>query len=128
MDWRSRLLWIDGLGGAVVGVGVLLTSSWLAEWHQLPRDFLVLMGAANLAYAAYSLSLAVRARRSRQGILLLVAANLTWAVLCLRWATVFSATLSLTGFIHLVGEGLFVGGLALLEWRWRDLLANPARS
>jgi len=107
---------------------VLLTSSWLAEWHRLPRDFLVLMGVANLVYASYSLSLAARKTRSKLAIVLLVAANLMWAALCLRWAVIFSTSAGPTGLIHLAGEGLFVGALALLEWRWRELLQTPPSS
>lgn len=122
MDLRRRLLWIDGLAGAVVGIVVLMLGGWLSEWYQLPRDLLVLMGLANLAYASYSLSLAMRSKRPRFLIRLLVVANLTWAVACLRWAVVFSDNASIFGLAQLVGEALFVGGLACLEWRWRELL------
>lgn len=97
-------------------------AGWLSEWYQLPKDFLVLIGLVNLAYASYSLSLAMRLKRPTNLILLLVVANLTWSVACLRWAVVFSETASLFGLAHLAGEALFVGGLACLEWRWRELL------
>jgi hypothetical protein len=88
------------------------------------------MGGVNLAYAAYSFSLARRRRRPMPLIAILVMANLVWAGLCFRWAFVFAESASLLGLVHLVGEGLFVGGLALLEWRWRNLLleAAPASS
>ncbi len=119
---RSKLLWIDSLAAAVAGVAVLLACEWLSAWYRLPRDLLGVMGGANLAYGLYSLSLAVRRTRPRILLLLLVAANLTWAVVCLGWAVRFGATASLLGLGHLVGEALFVGGLASLEWRWRDQL------
>ena len=122
MDWRRNLLWIDGSGGVAVGVLVLTLAPWLAEWHRLPHDFLLLMGAANLGYGAYSLTLARQARRPMALIGLLVLANLTWAVLCLRWAAIYWDTASPLGLLHLIGEGVFVGGLAILEWRWRELL------
>jgi len=122
MDWRRKLLWVDGLAGATVGVLVLAASGWLTEWYQLPHGFLLLMGGANLAYGSYSLTLARLKKRPKALIALLVAANLTWAVLCVRWAVVFWDTASPFGLIQLVGEALFVGGLAILEWRWRDLL------
>ncbi len=61
--------------------------------------------------------------------MLLVVANLTWALLCLRWVFVFSQTASPFGLAHLLLEALFVGGLACLEWRWRELLqTNPTHN
>lgn len=117
-----KLLWVDSLTGAIVGVIVLLAITWLREWYRLPMNLLLLNGAANLTYACYSLSLAMRTRRPKVLILLLIVANLTWAVLCLRWAFVYAGTASLFGLAHLIGEALFVGGLASLEWRWREQL------
>lgn len=122
IDLRPKLLWIDGLGATLAGVAVLLLRGWLVEWYRLSQDLLLLIGLANLAYALYSLSLASRARRPRALIVLLVVANLIWAVFCLRWAVLSHETASLFGLVHLVGEALYVGGLACLEWRWRELL------
>ncbi len=122
MNLRRRLLWIDGLAGAVVGVAMFVFGSWLAEWYQLPRHLLILMGTANLVYASFSLSLASRRQRPALLIRLLVIANLMWAVMCFRWALVFAESASFWGLAHLVGEGIFVAGLASLEWRWRELL------
>ncbi len=126
MDLSRELLWVDGLAGATAGVAVLAIGGWLSKWYQLPRDLLFLIGWVNLAYGSYSLSLAARRRRPRALIVLLVGANLTWAVFCLPWAVVFSETASLFGLAHLVGEALFVGGLACLEWRWRELLLTAS--
>ena len=117
-----KLLWIDGLGGVVAGLAVLLLRNWLSEWYRLPPQFLLLIGVANLAYGSYSLSLAMRARRPIIFILLLAAANLTWTILCLRWAVMYAGTASWLGLAHLIIEGLYVGALACLEWRWRKRL------
>ncbi|MFN0122671.1 MAG: hypothetical protein ACKV2V_19410 [Blastocatellia bacterium] len=117
-----KLLWIDGLGGLVAGIAVLLASDWLSQWYRLPPGFMFLIGVANLAYGSYSLSLAARARRPKVLILLLVVANLTWTLLCLRWTVIFAGTASWLGLAHLVIEGLYVGGLGCLEWRWREQL------
>jgi hypothetical protein len=122
MDVRRKLLWIDGMAAAAAGVAVLLSGGWLSKWYELPRNLLLLIGGVNIAYASYSLSLAVRVERPKALILLLVLANLVWAVVCLRWAVVFAETASPFGIAHLAGEGVFVGGLASLEWRWRELL------
>jgi len=125
MDRRRHLLWVDGLGAMVAGTTMVVLSSLLSEWYRLPRDLLLLIGWVNLAYASYSLTLARRSRRPQALILLLVLANLTWAVFfCLRWAVVYSETASFFGLAHLVGEALYVGGLGCLEWRWRDVLTT----
>ena len=120
MDLRRRILWVDGLAGAVAGSAVLVLRGWLSDWYQMPEDLLLFMALVNLAYASYSLSLARLSKRPKALIVLLVAANLTWAMVCLRWALILDA--SLFGLAHLVAEALFVGGLAYLEWRWRELL------
>ncbi len=122
MDIRRRLLWIDGLAALIAGAVVLLISGWLSEWYGLPRELLLFIGLVNVAYAANSISLAARSARPAKLILLLVIANLTWTTVCLILAITYRETITLFGFAHLVGEALFVGCLACLEWRWRELL------
>ncbi|HEX8432550.1 MAG TPA: hypothetical protein VF625_14765 [Longimicrobium sp.] len=122
MNVARRLLWIDCTAGALAGAAMLLLGGWLARWYALPRGLLWFMGAVNLLYATYSFSLAVRARRSRGSINLLVLANLAWVPVCLALAASFRGSASVYGLTHLVGEALFVGALALVEWRWREHL------
>ena len=127
MDLRRKLLWVDCSAAALAGVTVLALSGWLSRWHALPRWLLVVSGVVNLMYGSYSFSLALRARRPRHLINLLVLANLSWAVVCLWWAVVFSESATLFGLGHLVGEAIFVGALAGLEWRYREWLLTAAR-
>ncbi|HEX8320501.1 hypothetical protein [Longimicrobium sp.] len=122
----KNLLWIDCIAGALAGVLVLLFSGWLSSLHALPRELLLANGAMNLLYASFSFSLAVRARRPRSLINVLVFANLSWAIVCLCLVTVFAGSATAFGIGHLVGEAVFVGGLAGLEWRWRDQLLAAA--
>jgi hypothetical protein len=126
MDARRRILWVDGLAALVAGTVVLLISGWLSAWYRLPKELLLVVGGVNLGYASYSLSLAARSIRPAKLIVLLVVANLLWAIVCLILAVLYSDTASLFGLAHLVGEGLFVGGLACLEWRWRNLLLTAS--
>lgn len=122
MDVRRHLLWVDGSAGLFVGAVVLLLCGWLSELYGLPYKLLFFIGVANVLYGSYSTSLAVRSVRPANLILLLVVANLTWAIGCMILAFTNGESVSLFGLAHLVGEGLFVGCLACLEWRWRELL------
>ena len=122
MDARPTLLWIDGGAAFVGGMVVLLICGWLAKWYELPRALILTIGLINLAYASFSLSLAARKRRPKNLIAFLVIANLSWAVVCLALAFIWRETVTFFGFIHLIGEAIFVAGLASSEWRWRALL------
>jgi hypothetical protein len=80
------------------------------------------MGAANLLYGSYSAWLVVHTFRHgappRRGVEILVAANLTWSVVCALLLIRLGATVSASAWAHLLFEGLFVAGLAIAEWRW----------
>ena len=105
---------------------MLSLSSWLSDLYALPRVLLIGIGVVNLCYGAFSFSLARRARRPRPLIVLLVVANATWAVLCVLAAVLLAGQASAFGMAQLVGEGLFVGGLAALEWSQRERLLSAA--
>lgn len=124
---QARLLWIDCTAAAIVGVLMLALSPWLARLFALQRGLLLLIGVANLAYGAYSFSLARRAHRPMYLIVLLVCANAAWAVVCLSLAARYRGEASVFGMMQFVGEALFVGGLAALEWRHRATLATTPR-
>ena len=115
---------MDCGAASLAGTTVVALSGWLSELYALPRGLLVGMGAVNLGYAAFSGSLARRPHRPRALIVGLVAANATWAVLCGLAAVRLAETASAFGLAHLIGEGVFVGGLAALEWRERERLRH----
>lgn len=122
----KKLLWVDCIAGALAGVTMLILSGWLSSLYALPRELLLFNGAVNVLYASSSFSLAIRARRPGSLINLLVFANLAWAVVCLWLVRVFTGSATWFGIGHLVAEAVFVGGLAGLEWRWRDQLLTAA--
>ena len=121
-----RLLWVDCIAGALVGVAVIALASWLSRLEGLPREVLLFTGVVNLLYASYSFSLAVRAERPVPLIKLLVFANLAWVPVRLGLAVFFREQATPFGFAHLIGEAAFVGGLAVLEWKQRDRLLTAA--
>jgi hypothetical protein len=116
------ILHVDSAAGLVAGAAVLALSGPLSALYALPRPLLLGMAAANLAYGAFSGALARRARRPRPLLVGLVAANAAWAGLCGAAALRLAGRASALGLAHLVGEGVFVGGLAALEWRRREQL------
>lgn len=121
---RRNFLWVDGLAGAIAGVLMLALSGVLASFYDLPQKLLIFNGIVNLIYGSYSINLARRATRSMGWIHFLIAANSFWVLVCFALAAYFYPTANIFGMIHLVGEGLFVGTLAALEWRWRNDLTR----
>lgn len=106
---------------------MLATLGWLSQLYRLPRDFVLLVAVANTAYGCYSLTLSRFRRRPMPCIVLLVVANLAWAALCFYWVGAYWGTAGPLGLGHLAAEGLFVGGLGALEWRWRRRLVDRPR-
>jgi hypothetical protein len=122
MALQRNVLWVDCIGAGVAGLAMLMLAGWLSRLYALPVEFVVGLGVVNLIYGAYSFSLAVRRKRPKGLIVLLVAANGCWAVFCVVAAVLVSSQASLFGIAHLVGEGSYVGWLAWMEWRLRDTL------
>ncbi|HEX2210370.1 MAG TPA: hypothetical protein VHG93_22015 [Longimicrobium sp.] len=121
-----RLLWIDCTAGALAGVLVLTLSPWLSRLYALPQVLLLFVGATNLLYASFSFSLARRAERPMSLIKLLVFANAAWVPVCLGLAATFWNRATVFGIAQLIGEAVFVGGLAALEWKLRHQLTTGA--
>ncbi len=117
---KKNILWIDGLGAIAAGIIVLFLSAWLSKWYNLPHEFIIFMGVVNLVYGLYSTPLAMFKKRSKWLIIILASANAVWACLCFIFLTHFMDSISIFGMLHLTGEGLYVGGLAYLEWQWKD--------
>lgn len=118
----TRILWLDGGAGFAVGVFVLAFRAWLAELYGFPLELMTLMGAANLGYASYSSTLAVRASSgklpSRLAVDALIAANALWAVVCVAIVVTHHRSATIVGLVLVAFEAVFVGGLALVERRF----------
>lgn len=124
--YAINLLWVDCIGAALVGGAVIVLSGWLSRLEGLPQEVLLSTGVLNLLYGAYSFPLAIRPERPLGGIKLLVVANLAWSPVCVGLLVAFSATATPFAYLHLRGEAIYVGGLAVLEWRYRELLRTAA--
>ena len=122
---NDKILWVDCLGGLIVGCVVLSIYKLLNDWESLPTSIVVSMGVANLAYGSYSLFVTTRNPRPLMMVKLLAVANMFWLIVCLAIATAFWRQISVLGILHVVGEGIYVAALGLAQWRWRMLLAGP---
>lgn len=114
----SALIRLDWIGGAVVGLVVLGLHGWLARVYGLPSSLVLAMGWANLAYASVSFTLFRLTRGDRvPGLGKMALANILWGLLCFGLAAYWSREATVLGLAQLIVEGLFVGGLGVLEWR-----------
>lgn len=55
-------------------------------------------------------------------LLVLIVGNAAWACFCFGFAVVIARDASIFGIGHFVLEGIYVGGLAIIEWNRRYLL------
>lgn len=111
------LLWFDCAAGGVAGVAMLALSGLLAPLFGVPRALLVTTALVNLAYGAFSFSLARQVEAPRRRVSALVIANFAWTAVCVGLAAYFASPGAWLGAGYLFGEGLFVGLLAAAEAR-----------
>ena len=120
----SRILWVDCIGGLVVGILVLVLCQLLSDWENLPLATVIVMGAANLAYGGYSLFVTTRKKRPLILVKILAMANMVWLLVCVAIATMYWRLISLLGIVHVIGEGIYVAGLGFVEWKMKASLAT----
>ena len=119
---RARaLLCFDAGAGGLVGLGVLMLQDWLAALYGFSPGLVRVLGTANLVYAAYSGTLALRAsvgtRPSPGSLVALVVGNALWALVCVGIAAQTWEHATALGSGVVAFEALFVGTLALVESR-----------
>lgn len=124
MKIGKNLLWIDCTAGALAGVLVISFSGWLSDLYSTSQSLLLFIGAVNLLYASYSFTLAIRSKRKECFINILICANGIWALICTTIVAHYYGSITLLGIAHLAIEASFVGGLAALEWKWREQLLS----
>ncbi len=126
MAANDKILWIDCVGGIVVGCAVLAICGPLSEWENLPVSIVAGMGVANLVYGFYSLFVTLQKRRRRIFVKGLALANMGWLLICVGLTVFFWGTIAWLGVLHLVGEGVYVAGLGWVEWKWQRVLSFDA--
>jgi len=123
----DRILLVDWAGATLVGFATIALREWLSALSGLPRSVLVGVGLANLVYGAYSLILWRHPARSMSLVVALIVAKLTWSIVCLSLLWAHWNLVTPIAVLHLGGEAVYVGVLALLEWRLRASLAGSDR-
>ena len=103
-DSYDRLLWLDCLGGLIVGAIVLTISFPLSELGNLPLRVVVGMGIANVLYGSFSLFVTVQNPRSIGFVKTLAIANMAWLVVCVTLVWVWSEQISMLGTFHVLGK------------------------
>ena len=96
---------------------MLVLARLLASLFGLPRTVVAIIGLVNLAYGAFSFSLARQPSPARGRVRTLVAANRFWVGVCVVMALYFAGPGSWLGASYMLAEGFFVGVLATVEAR-----------
>ena len=115
-SWLRRVLAIDAVSSAAMGLGLLVLAPTLAPLLNLPLDLLREAGAILLPFAALVGYLASREQPARAGVWIVIALNAVW--------TVDSIVLLLSGWVEpnglgyafVIGQAVVVGVFAELEY------------
>lgn len=125
-----RILLFDSLAGLSAGTLVLTFHEFLTTLYGVPSAGVLVIGATNLLYACYSGSLARQAYAGAgpgsRAINVLIAGNLLWAGICAILVAAWWSSASAIGLVMIAVEGVFVGALALVEYRF--LCGRPGES
>jgi hypothetical protein len=115
-SWLRRVLAIDAVSSAAMGLGLLVLAPTLAPLLNLPLDLLREAGVILLPFAALVGYLASREQPARAGVWTVIALNAVW--------TVDSIVLLLSGWVEpnglgyafVIGQAVVVGVFAELEY------------
>ena len=121
---NDRILWLDYIVGLVVGLAVIMLCRLISDIENLPVSIVGTMGVANLLYGSYSLFVTTRRGRSKKLIEILAVANVIWLFICISILVCYWQQISIFGLIHVLGEGVYVAVLGLVEWQLRERLSR----
>ena len=108
---KQNILWLDCIGGLVVGVIVLFACRLISKWDSLPLWIIIGVGIVNLVYGSYSLWLTTRNPRPMVYLKILAFGNMVWLIVCIALVATHWQEISLFGVVHKLGEGAYVAWL-----------------
>ena len=121
---RQNILWVDCIGGLLVGCSVLAIHSLLSKWENLPISIVLFMGVVNLLYGIFSLHVTTRTPRPAILVKILAIANMLWVLPCIGIVCMYWPDISTVGILFVLGEGVYVATLGFVEWGWRSHLSE----
>ena len=127
--WHKNInvLHIDGSAGLAVGLALFAFDGWVSELYHLPLNIILFLASVNTIYGCYALALALSRKKSLMSIKVLSIANSVWVIICAAIIILYAHTTSPIGVFFICGEALFVGMLAVYEWKNRFLLSEEER-
>ncbi len=121
-----KLLWLDCLGALLGGIVMITLSDWLAPLYGMSLELYWILVAGEFCYGLFSLTLALRSRKPRLQLSILIFANAFWGNACLAAAGFFVRELTFFGIAHLILEGVYLAWLAGMEWKHRETLLRAS--
>ena len=121
---RRNLLWIDCLGGWIVGIATLACYGLLANLYGISESGVLYLGTANLVYGCSSFVLARLRSRPLSWIRGLAVANMVWGLQCWLLLVLVFPKLTWLGMGQLLLEGAYVFFLGWIEWKYQNELAD----
>ena len=121
---KQNILWLDCIGGLLVGVLILSFSNLISELDGLPLGIIRFVGFANLIYGSFSIWVTTRSPRKMILVKILALANIAWLVVCITIVATYWNDISWFGTIHKLVEGIYVSSLGVIEWRWLKSLTK----
>lgn len=110
------VVWFDASTGVLLGALHLLLTAPLAEWLSLPAGLLQATGVMLLGYAALAIAIARSEPMPRGWLWVLIAGNLAWAAASLVLLLGSTLTPTLLGQAYLLVHVVSVALLAELQW------------
>ncbi|EIE00776.1 hypothetical protein [Leptospira licerasiae] len=121
MKQARFFLTLDSSGALIVGLFVLLFSSFLANLTGWTESFTHMEGFANLIYGSYSGTLLLRLKKGnlqRVFVFILIIANSFWGLQCFAQAWRLKEDATSIGTAILLLEGVYLVALSYFEARF----------
>ena len=111
-----RVLVLDAVSCAGMGLLLLTCSAWLAELLSLPAGLLTEAALVLLPFAMLLTFLSTRARLPRAAVWAVIVVNAIWAIDSIVLLFTGWVQPNLLGYLFVAGQGAFVAVMAELEY------------
>jgi hypothetical protein len=126
LSFLRRVLWLDALSAAAMGIALLTLCGPLADWLALPLHLLREAGIALLPFAAFVAFLASRAQPPRFGVGVVVAVNVIWAIDSIALLFTDMVSPNALGYAFVIVQAFVVALFAELQYLGLRRQTEPA--